>query len=910
MLNFYSESISSLLNQFNSDLKQGLSLAEVEKSRTRHGKNEFSPKKNWQQFKAPLWKPIFNWKLLILAIAVAVGFYTLTPISKSVAIGGILIFQACWICFVALRIWHRQKLREVQLSVTVSVIRQGKQEKCLPADIVPGDLIFLRAGDYIPADARIVEADGLKVDESALFGSSGPTAKTSKEITEVGCPPKKQTNMVFGGTYVDIGFGKAIVVRTGNKLEMWKDFGKARPLPTASTTAEAEVKLFKDTLIGTGVVIGAIAAGLYWWNEASQPQLTWEALRFGLIFAIAATPNDVMALVHLIFDQKAAVLLKKGIALRHPHYLEKLNRITTFCANEKGIESTKALAISNLFVDEQVVERSVWENWLNFLETQPPEKRTEVINDIPHHFQIPQDTPGLMLTAGLGTYGEQYHDRTDATQSHQRVIQKIVEHLGYQLDDIKANMPLVAEYPWTANFGYEMHVFESAEDEYLNIIFGEAFNVLEACKFILVNGETVPFHYDQYEMCLSVLGDIQHTNAKVYGVASDASEIALTPREVQGTSTLLGFIAFSHSDNEETRQVVRTSLDAGLKVILITESDEQTTIDFARELGIIHTRKAVGTRQILSQLSTQEFDKEVLNWGAYSQPTQEQRRNIVLSLKRHGHTVGFLGESTVDQRAMTLADLAFANMMHTSHLAQDHADCLVLEKGFRAIKDSLFYAREAYQNLAGSLRWCFSCTLAQLLTVVFGLILYAIFGAERFPLTLMQIIWVQFLTTGLSAIGLGTEKILTDAKQHRPGKTTTFLPKTAVFDVICRGLVISLMTITHFLVLAGSATPEQARTAACTTLIFAQVAAYFQCVRYPWESLFKRMFANIRLLGIFIIIIGIHIAAMSFEPTRGLLSLTLFEDEWIMTWLVTSLCCFLLLLLPLNLAINPRQDGR
>ncbi len=910
MLNFYSESISFLLNQFNSDLKQGLSLEQVEKSRARHGKNEFGPKEKWQQFKVPFWKPLFNWKSLILAIAVAVVFYNLTSISKSALIAGILIFQVCWICFAAFRIRHRRKLREIQLSVTVSVIRQGKQEKCLPVDIVPGDLIFLRAGDYVPADARIVEADGLSVDESALFGSSEPTAKTSKEITEVGSPAKKQTNMVFGGTYVDTGFGKAIVVRTGNKLEMWRDLAKARSLPTAGTIAETQVKLFRDTLIVTGIVIGVIAAGLYWWNESSQQQLTWQAVQFGLIFAIAATPNDVMVLLYLIFDQKAAVLLKKGIVLRHPHYLEKLNRISIFCANEKGIESTKALAISNLFVDEQVVERSVWENWLNFLETQPAEKRPEAINDIPHHFQIPQDTPELLLTAGLGTSGEQYHDRTDAAQSHQRIIQKIGERLGYQLDDLKANMPLIAEYPWTSNFGYEMHVFETAENEYLNIIFGDALNVLEACQFILIDGETVPFDYDQYETCLGVLSDMQHANASVYGVASNASDIALTPREVQGTSTLLGFIAFSHSDNEETREVVRASLDAGLKVILITESDEQTTIDFARELGIIHTRRAVSTREILAQLSTQEFDKEVPNWGAYSQPTQEQRRNIVLGLKRHGHTVGFLGESTVDQRAMTLADLAFANMTHASHLAQDHADCLILEKGFRAIKDGLFYAREAYQNLAGSLRWCFSCTLAQLLTVVFGLILYLIFGAERLPLTLTQLIWVQFLTTGLTAIGLGTEKIFADAKQHRPRKTNTFLPKTAVFDVVCRGLVISLMTITHFLVLAGSASPEQARTAACTTLIFSQLAAYFQCVRYPSESLFKRMFANIWLLGTFSVVIGIHIAAISFEPMKALLTLTLPEGEWIMTWLVTSLCCCLLLLLPLNLAINPRQDGR
>ena len=305
-------------------------------------------------------------------------------------------------------------------------------------------------------------------------------------------------------------------------------------------------------------------------------------------------------------------------------------------------------------------------------------------------------------------------------------------------------------------------------------------------------------------------------------------------------------------------------------------------------------------------LSTQEFDKEILNWSAYSQPTQEQRRNIVLSLKRHNHSVGFLGQNANDQRAMITADLAFADTRYASHFAQDHADCLIVDKGFKAVKDCLLYAREAYQNLSGSLRWCFSCTMAQFLTVIFGLILHAAFNIEM-PLTLTQVVWVQFLTTMLPAIGLGYNKISVNEKQHRPGRTNLILPRTALFDIVCRSLVISLMTIIHFLVLtsfSAESNLKEAQTAACTTLIFVQVASYFQCVRYPWESLFKRMFANLRLLVIFIIAIGIHVSAMYVGVMQDILELAPLQQEWI----VTSLCSLILLLLPLNLAINPRQD--
>ena len=905
MSNFYAESISFLLNQFNTDLEYGLSHDNVERQKEIHGKNDPNSKIDTSQIRL-FFEQVLNWRLLLLVLATTV-FVFVPDIPKTGLIGGILTLSFLWATIVVISFRRRHKQREAQFNITVAVIRQGAQEKCSPSDIVPGDLLLLRPGDYIPADARIVQSDGLKVNESALFGSSGSAAKTFKEITESGLPPEKQTNMVFGGTYVDAGTGNAVVVRTGNALEMHQNRGNARSLPNEMTVAENQVKFFIDILKVAGLVLGGIAVAILWWQKSQQIDPNWkEFLQFGLIFAIAATPHDLVLLLHSILDQKTSDVLKKGMVLRNRHFLEKLNRLTAFCSDEKGVTSTKSLTISSLFVDQQMVNRSEWENWLKSLKSQPPEEKSKRINNIPPRFQIPQGAPGLVLTAGLGTSGERYYDRTSIGHVHQLVIQDTMEQLGYKLADLKSNMHLVSEYPWTPNFGYELHVFESGENEYLNIIFGDARNVLEACNSILVNEEVSEFYDEQYEMCNDILNFMQNPRDTVYGVASLHSEVPLTPQEVQGMSTFLGFISFSITDNDETKEVIKSFMDTGLKVILMSESDEQKTTDLAKELGLVHTRNAVGTREELMQLSTQEFDKEVPNWNAYSQPTQEQRRNIVLSLKRHNHSVGYLAQNANDQRAMITADLALADTRYASHFAQDHADCLIIEKGFKAVKDCLLYAREAYHNLSGSLRWCFSCTLAQFLTVIFGLILHAGFRFEM-PLTLTQVVWVQFLTTLLPAIGLGYEQIPVDEKRHRPGRATLLLPKTAVIDIVCRSLVISLMTIIHFLVLTVTGTESnliEARTAACTTLIFAQVAVYFQCTRYPWESLFKRMFTNVRLFVIFLIIIGLHVSAMYIGPMQNILEIVPLQQEWI----VTSLCSLILLLLPLNLAINPRKD--
>ena len=906
MSNFYAETISFLQNQFNTDLESGLSHAEVEKLKAEHGENVSKSNLNSWNMVSYL-DQVFNWRLLLLVIA-SVLFGISGDLHTTFLISTIAVISLIWVIVVAFSFRIRQKHLQKQFNYKVSVIRQGKQEKCHPSDIVPGDLLVLRQGNYIPADARIIQSDGLSVDESALFGSSGAAKKTDKEITETGLPPEQQTNMVFGGTFVDGGVGNAIVVRTGNEMEMQKINTENRQMPKEMTVDENQLKFYKDILIFAGFVVGTIAIAIVWWQQTSQnPTTRWiEYVQLGLIFAIAATPYNLSLLLNTIIDRKSLGLIKRGLVLRNSHNFEKLNRLTAFCSDEQGIVSTQSLTISNIFVDEQIVNRSAWEKWLTSLESHPPDEISQRVSKIPPGFHIPQGAPGLVLTAGLGTSGERFYDRNNAEQSHQQVIHTTVEKLGYQLNAIKSNMQLVTEYPWTANFGYELHVFKSGDDEYLNIIVGDAGDVLEASDSILVNGEITEFSNEQFENCNEILKYMYNSREHVFGIASIHSEIPLSPPEVQGVSTFLGFISFSATDKKETISVIKSFFDTGIKVILISEGDEQTTTDLARELGLAHTRNAVASREELISLTTQEFDQEVPNLSAYSQPTQEQRRNIVRSLKRHNNSVGYLGQSSIDQRAMVAADLAFADTRYATHYAQDHADCLIIDKGFKSVKNCMIYAREVYQNLAGSLRWCLSCTIAQFLVVIFGLILHTGFNFEM-PLSLRQIVWVQFLTTLLPAIGLGYEKLFVDSKHYNTIRTTSLLPKTALLDIFCRSVVISLMTIIHFLVITYTSDELnllEAQSAACTTLFFTQVVSYFQCMRYPWESLFKRMFVNIRLLFVFLLVIGLYMSGMYIEIMHTVIGIVPLQKDWI----ITALCSIILLLLPLNLAINPRKD--
>lgn len=954
MSNFHAENIASILNKFDSNMEQGLSAEALQKAKARHGKNEMSPEENAFPFKAFL-KSLLTWRVIVLGVGAVILGASLVDGTSSVTlhavgiVGAVLVIHAVSAYLMEYRIRSRDSHRNRLMVHSIRVIRQGKLDECAPEDIVPGDLLPFGAGDYVPADARIIESEGLMIDESVLFGTEEPVPKVGVDIQASALPPQKQKNMAFGGTYVVAGHGLAIVVQTGRQLEIWKQRPNARPTLVMNTRAESETRDLYTAIKVVGMVVGGVAVAIAWWFEYQNHATDWQSLiHLGLLFVIASAPQDVIQLLRLFFSKHAQRLLEKGVVLRNSRSLEKLSRITTFFANESGLSTTRSLTISNLFVDEQLVDGKTWDTWLKSLEELTPADRQKAIETMSPGGKIPQGAPHLVFTAGLGTADGQNTDGADLLNtrstsegfmssemelSPQLAIQKDVKKLGYQLESVKARLSLVNTYPFTRNYPYQMQVFESAPEDYLNIIFGDARTVLDTCGYALINGEVTPLSDDRYEIYHEIIDYLMSPKAQVYGVAFHSSDVILKPQEMEYNPIFLGFISFSASNDERTKAILKSSLDTGLKIILITESEEQETVDLAKDLGLVHNRKAVVSTEELDSVSREQLDSETAKWIAYSQPTWHQRRNVVLSLKRQGHAIGFLGQSREDLRAMTVADLTLANRADASHVVQAAADGLINNGGFQAVRDVLLHARESYHNAAGFLRWNFSCTLSLLLTLTFGTVLHYLYKMPM-PLTLTQIVWTQFLLTLLPSLVIGTERIFADEKYHRPTLFSgwRFISKMTGVDIVCRAVTISLMTIIPFFFILwrspalsdvfGVSTlmrdvlsvgevgnPDArdiaiARTAACTTLIFTQLSTCWQTLRYPWEPLVQRVFANSRLIIISLVIIAVHLATLYVEPVAQFLGMVRLKWEW--QW--TLLFSLTLLLLPLNLAIGSRPD--
>ena len=370
-------------------MDQGLSADAFQTAKAQYGKNELDPAETAFSLKAFL-GPFFTWRIFVLTLATLILIVCFANGASGISlntiglIGAVLAIHIGWAYLTDHRSHSRDKNIHQLMVHSIKVIRQGKIDHCPPEDIVPGDLLSFSPGDYVPADARIIESEGLMIDESALFGTEEPVGKTSTDISETNVPPQRQKNMAFAGTYVTAGHGFAIVVQIGKDLEIRKQRRDVHAPGIPNTLAENETHSLHTVMKVTGVIVAGVAVGIAWWFEYQNQSTDWYALLYlGLLFVLAATPHDVISLLRLSFSQHTQKLLEKGVILRNSRTLEKLSRITAFCANENGLSTTRALTISNLFVDEQLIDGNTWQTWLDSLQNFTPKERQETIASMP-----------------------------------------------------------------------------------------------------------------------------------------------------------------------------------------------------------------------------------------------------------------------------------------------------------------------------------------------------------------------------------------------------------------------------------------------------------------------------------------------------------------------------------------------
>lgn len=917
MPSWYTEKIPHLLHEFKTDLERGLSSEEVTAQRGKYGSNEV-PQPHESSFLVLLLKQFANLTVILLFVVICTLFYLQHTIHEILVFSSILCFHILWRFIQAGRTHSQLRSISTHLEVSVSVIRNGSIIRLPPTALVPGDLLVLKEGDYIAADARVVEADALVVDEAPVFGTTVYTQKTDEDISTPDLSPEKQSNMIFAGTHVLEGEARAIVVETGDQLEISKSGQRAPTIVDLDAEAEVQMGLFYDYFrIAGGLLGGAVVALAFLFQEKNTH---WsELLFFGLSIVVASIPEGIASTSRALLAQHAYTLLEKGVAIRNLVNLERLSKLTAVCVNEVGNFMREEMAVSHVFVDAKLVDRDTWKAWLKSRDQHiSDEVDGDTIPTTLPDSEVPPEFPLLILLASrCAGYSERNSlggASTVAAASISNTLNQIAEEIGFDLERYNTAFTKIDELPQTSERPYKTVVFALQDGRFLKLMFGDAEAVLQVCHRIQLDGTANYMSFDQKLLTHRAIEYLSNSTTQAFAVAYRNLNTPPAPDETQHNMTFLGFITFTELEYSGSKEIIQSCVDAGLKIIAITDRDRNSALDIAKELAIVQDKHGVVTEEDLTEFSDEHYESIVNRLLVYCHPSVDQKQNLVQHLKRLGHSVGFSGKSPVDLRAMRMADVSFASAARSSHIVQHRAACVVLNDGFDIIASLIRHVRESYINLRSSMRWLLSCSLAQLITLTIGSVLpYLGSFSPRLhdlpmPLSLLQLFWVHLLVNLIPLMSLGYDHIRGDLQYSRPQEIPPFLSRSDFYDVILRSLVIASMTIFSFIITFVSADPTQqnphavAQTATCTTLILGLLISSFQCHRLFWESVFQRIKANPPLCFTVLVCVALHLAIVYLPTTQKIFGFAPLFREW--QWLLAF--CAVQLFLPLNLTIRRR----
>ena len=917
MSNWYSQKIPHLLHEFKTDLERGLSGEEATSQRSKYGINEML-QSHEHSLLTLLLKQFANLTVILLFVVICLLFYLQRTIHEILVFSAILCFHVLWRFIQTGRAHSQLQSIKTYLEVRVSVIRDARLIKLPPTEIVPGDLLLLKEGDYVPADARIVEADTLVVDEAPVFGTTAATQKTDEEISTANLPPDKQSNMIFAGTYVLEGEARAIVVGTGDLLEISKSDKRAPAMVDLDAEAEVQMGFFYDYFRIVGGILGVVAIGISFLLQDKSAH--WSELLFlGLGFVVAAIPEGIASTSRAILTQHAYTLLQKGIAIRNLVNLERLSKLTAVCVDEVGNFMTEEMAISHVFVDDSLVNQETWETWLKSRDGHISEEiDEETISTVLPDSDVPPEFPLLILLASrcVADKGRSDMEQTStvADVSISTTLNQIAERIGFDLERYNEAFTKIDEQIQTSERPYKTIVFALQDGKFLKLMFGNAEAVLQTCHRIQLDGNASYMSFDQKQLIHQAVEYLSNSKTQAFAVAYRTLNTPPAPEEMQHHMTFLGFITFMELEYPASREVIQSSLDAGLKIVTMTDRDKNAALDIAKDLTIVQDKHGVVTQEDLNEFSDEHYESIVNRLLVYCHPTAEQKQNLVQHLKRLGYSVGFWGKLPLDQRAMRMADVSFTSAARSSHIVQHRAGCVVLEDGFDVIAGLIRQVRESYINLRSSMRWLLSCSLAQVITLIIG---YALphfgffFPALRdlpMPLTLLQLFWVHLLVSLIPLMSLGYDRVRGDFRYSRPQKIPPFLSRADFYDMLLRSLVIASMTIFSFILASVNSDSTQqdphavAQTAACTTLILGLLISSFQCHRLFWETVFQRIRANLPLCFTILACIALHLFIVYLPTTQQIFGFVPLIQEW--QWMLAF--CAVLLFLPLNLTTRRR----
>ena len=796
---FYSDTPRQVLDTLDTDPDQGLTQGEGARRLAGYGENKLEKAKPpglFRQVLAQLRDPM----ILVLLAAAALSFF---------AGGGqdwldtaiiLLIVVFNTVISVSQEDNARKALEALEklAAPRARVLREGVERRLESTHLVPGDILLLEAGDYVPADGRILWAAGLQTDESAMTGESLPVHKRAGDGLPPDTPLAERKNMVIGGTVVTGGRAKVVVTATGMQTEMGKIAGLLLRQGQGETPLQRKMKEVSRvlSLVCVGVCAVMFGVGMLQHRDILDMFLTAVAL------AVAAIPEGLPAIVTIVLAVGVGRMARRNAIIKRLPAVETLGCASVICSDKTGT-----------LTKNQMTVLEVW--------TPTPALRDRAL------------TLGTLCGDAQEGPGGYIGDPTETA------IAQAAAQAGLEKAALERDMPRRGEAPFDSVRKRMATCHALPNGEALVAVKGAPEAVLARCTHLLGAQGPRPLTDGDRRRIAQVGGDLAGQALRVLAVAQrlqPALPKSMAAESLEAELTFVGLIGMMDPPRPEVRQAVDRCAGAGIRPVMITGDHKDTAVAIAKQLNIYRPGDKAIDGAGLDFLPQETLEEEIEAFSVYARVTPEHKMRIVQAWQRRGHVVAMTGDGVNDAPALKAADIGCAMGKTGTDVAKGAADMILTDDNFATVVAAVEQGRGIYANIRKAIHYLLSCNIGEILTIFLATLL----PVSQAPLSPVQLLWLNLVTDSLPALALGMEPVEKTAMTQPPrGKEEPLFSKAFSRRLAWQGALVGGITLLAYgLGFHLTGTFAVANTMAFATLTFSQLFHAFD-VRSETTPLFR-----------------------------------------------------------------------
>ncbi|MGC9517942.1 MAG: calcium-translocating P-type ATPase, SERCA-type [Methanomicrobiales archaeon] len=831
MTDYYNISCEETFKELKSSEK-GLTNDEALKRQDIYGLNKLKEKKGITPFQI-LYRQFTSFIVIILIAATIISFLIGETLDAIVIIV-IIILNGI---FGFVQEYRAEKAIEELKKLTVlksRVLRNGKEVELNSKELVPGDVIILEAGSKCPADARIFQASSLQVDESSLTGESVPSIKVTQTFAQ-DTVLADQENMVFMGTVVTNGSGRAVVTSTGMETEIGKIADLVQVEEEQLTPLQVKLKEFgkKLGIITIGVSVIIFIAGIlkaYLFTGVVQPDYINEMFLTAVALAVAAIPEGLPAIVTISLALGVKRMVKRHAVIRQLPAVETLGSTNIICSDKTGTITQNQMTVREIYANNTLIQVTGegYEPDGTFL------KKGEELES-PDNIELILMAGALCNDAKL-VRNEKWEIIGDPTEGALLVS---AEKAGLIKDDLNSKYPRIDELPFDSERKL-MTTIHQVNQKKVAYVKGAPDFLVDKCEYFYLDGDIKKLTKDDKNKIMDYNTRMANEGLRVLGFAfkSLGDNYNLNVDSVESGLIFIGLQAMIDPPREGVEAAIKRTKTAGIRTVIISGDHVLTAKAIAQKIGLFKVDDKAVSGEDLKNITEQELDDMVDHVTVYARVSPEDKVRILNALKKKGNIVAMTGDGVNDAPALKQADIGISMGITGTDVAKEASDMILTDDNFTSIVNAVEQGRGIYSNIKKFVQYTLSSNLGEILVIFLAILI-----GWPLPLTAIQILWVNLLTDGLPGLALGLDPFSKNLMENPPRpREESIISRNVIKNIALVGLIIGAGTLLMFNFYGHESL--KAQTVAFTTLVMFQL---FNVLTYRAQN-FKINISNSKYL--------------------------------------------------------------